>query len=205
MQIPRFVLALRTRLLKNKIPDWCDLSDKALVQVQLHQKKTNHSRYSFPRSWNMSGHEQKTCLCVHSCITPRALSHSRRPARPQQAKRSKPWASCAPSTGQFVLVGTAKTSNEIKVNKPTNHNPLIACNYGATLMTLLRSLPSCPARSQVLLPLSAWESVLRHRQHPVLLLAASPARTFPLPPLPRLPKPTRSRVRATGSSSRESD
>lgn len=39
MQTPRFVLALRTRVPKNKIPDGCNLSNEALVQGQLHQKK----------------------------------------------------------------------------------------------------------------------------------------------------------------------
>lgn len=67
---------------------------------------------------------------------------------------------------QLVLPAGAET----KVNKP---QCLVACNYMATLMTPLQSLPSYRAQAKVLLPLTTWGSVLQHGEHPVLLLVGS--------------------------------
>ena len=213
MQTPRFVLALRTRVLKNKIPDWCNLSNEALVQAQLHQKKLIIPSTAFLACGRCSDVGIKHAFACTAASHPVLCHAGTVLCPPSRQSASNPRhilpLGCAghpapPLQGSsFWLV--LPTDNEIKVNRRTNHNRLVACNYTATLMSPLQSLPSHPAQSQVLLPLSAWESVLRHGQHPILLLAASPARMFPVPPLPRFPKPTRSRIRSTGSSSQESN
>ena len=209
----KFLLTLRTRVLKNKIPKWCNLSNEALVQGQLHQKKLITPSTVFCACGKFPDTSRKHAL-ARTAASRRVLCHAgailRVPSRPSASDpghvlprgcAGRPVPSLHGTSSQLVL----PAGNKIKVNKQTNRNPLVACNYTAAFMTPLQSLPSRPTQSQVLLPLSAWERVLWHGQRPVLLLAVSPVRMFPMPPLPRFPKPTRSRTHSTGSSSQQSN
>lgn len=128
------------------------------MQVQLHQQKIRTGDAVLA----LEGILDITHAFVSPAVSHHVLCHSPTILRvPSRTSTSKPGHILALHPAQplhgssFWLLTTGN-----KLNKPTNqHKPLVACNYTATLTTLLRSLPSHPAQSQVLLPLCVRKHV----------------------------------------------
>lgn len=126
MQTHAFMLSLKTRVLKNKSPDWWNLSNEASA---ITSAKTTVPSSAFPAC--------ERCLDHTTCFVTQALSWVS-PAGKVVLTHCAPevWGILHPVQGnQFCLV--LPTGNEIKVNNQSNLNPLAACMH-TDVETLLK-------------------------------------------------------------------